>query len=89
MSVPHTVADVIHAHVTLELECIDRMYLNVYQPHLQLEQHVFQFLRAQRTVTLGTGQSRHVRQHFQRPASHLFFRELGLSQPDSMRWGRC
>jgi hypothetical protein len=48
MSVPHTVADVIHAHVTLELECIDRMYLNVYQPHLQLEQHVFQFLREQR-----------------------------------------
>lgn len=48
MSVPQTVADVIRKHVTLELECIDRMYLNVYQPELQLEQHVFQFLREQR-----------------------------------------
>ena len=48
MSLPHTVADVIREHVTLELECIDRMYLNVYQPDLQLEQHVFRFLREQR-----------------------------------------
>ena len=51
MSLPRTVADVIREHVTLELECIDRMYLNVYQPDLQLERHVFQFLREQR----GTG----------------------------------
>src|SRR5436190_10685673 len=48
MSLPRTVANVIRDHVTLELECIDRMYLNVYQPSLQLEQHVFQFLRQQR-----------------------------------------
>jgi hypothetical protein len=48
MSVPRTVADVIHSHVTLDLECIDRMYLNVYQPRLQLERHVFRFLREQR-----------------------------------------
>jgi hypothetical protein len=51
MSLPRTVADVIREHVTLELECIDRMYLNVYQPKLQLDRHVFQFLRQQR----GTG----------------------------------
>lgn len=48
MSVPRTTADVIQEHVTLELECIDRMYLNVYQPDLQLEHHVYQFLREQR-----------------------------------------
>ncbi len=34
MSVPRTVADVIRHHVTLEVEGIDRMYLNVYQPKL-------------------------------------------------------
>lgn len=51
MSLPRTVADVMREHVTLELECIDRMYLNVYQPKLQLEHHVYQFLRQQR----GTG----------------------------------
>ena len=33
MSLPRTVADVLRDHVTLEVEGIDRMYLNVYQPH--------------------------------------------------------
>ena len=35
MSLPRTVADVLREHVTLEVEGIDRMYLNVYQPRLQ------------------------------------------------------
>jgi hypothetical protein len=48
MSLPRTVADVIRQHVTLEVECIDRMYLNVYQPNLQRERDVFRFLRDQR-----------------------------------------
>jgi hypothetical protein len=37
MSVPRTVAAVIRQHVTLEVEGIDRMYLNIYQPNLQSE----------------------------------------------------
>jgi hypothetical protein len=45
MSLPRTVAEVIGQHVTLELECIDRMYLNVYQPKLQTPKQVFCFLR--------------------------------------------
>jgi hypothetical protein len=48
MSLPRTVADVISQHVTLELQCMDRLYLNVYQPKLQVEQHVFYFLRQAR-----------------------------------------
>jgi hypothetical protein len=48
MSLPRTVAEVIRQHVTLELEAIDRMYLNAYQPQLQLERHVFRFVREQR-----------------------------------------
>ena len=32
MSLPRTVADVFDSHVTLELESLDRVYLNVYQP---------------------------------------------------------
>jgi hypothetical protein len=48
MSLPRTVAEVINQHVTLEVEAIDRMYLNAYQPKLQLERHVFRFLREQR-----------------------------------------
>ena len=35
MSIPRSVADVVRQHVTLEVEGIDRMYLNVYVPALQ------------------------------------------------------
>ena len=35
MTLPRTVADVLCDHVVLEVECIDRLYLNVYQPRLQ------------------------------------------------------
>ena len=33
-SVPRTVAEVIQEHVVLEVESLDRMYLNVYQRRL-------------------------------------------------------
>ena len=45
MSLPRTVAEVIDHHVTLELESLDRVYLNVYQPELQTARSVFRFLR--------------------------------------------
>ncbi len=35
MTLPRTVADVLNDHVVFEVECIDRMYLNVYVPGLQ------------------------------------------------------
>src|SRR6266545_2867303 len=35
MTLPRTVADVLADHVVFEVECIDRMYLNVYVPQLQ------------------------------------------------------
>ena len=35
MNIPHTAADVLDNHVTLEYESIDRMYLNLYVPQLQ------------------------------------------------------
>ena len=35
MTVARTVADVLTEHVVFDVECIDRMYLNVYQPKLQ------------------------------------------------------
>src|SRR5436853_7059063 len=48
MSVPRTVADVLRNHVTLEVEGIDRMYLNVYQPKLQTEKQAACFFRYHR-----------------------------------------
>ena len=35
MSVARTAAEVLSAHATLELECLDRLYLNGYMPLLQ------------------------------------------------------
>jgi hypothetical protein len=48
MSVPRSVADVIRNHVTLTVEGIDRMYLNVYQPKLQMEKGAACFFRIHR-----------------------------------------
>src|SRR5438093_4752378 len=48
MTTPRTVAEVIRRHVTLEVESIDRMYLNVYQPRLQNERGIAAFFRYHR-----------------------------------------
>jgi hypothetical protein len=48
MSIPRSVADVIRNHLTLEVEGIDRMYLNVYQPKLQTEKQAACFFRYHR-----------------------------------------
>ncbi len=48
MTVPRCAADVLADHVTLEVDCIDRMYLNIYQPRLQFAEGVVAFLRAHR-----------------------------------------
>jgi hypothetical protein len=76
MSLPRTVAEVINQHVTLELESLDRVYLNVYQPRLQTPKAAFLFLRENygrgavssrqmRTITQRFLQSidRYARQH--------------------------
>src|SRR3977135_85648 len=44
MSIARSVADVLRDHVVLELEAIDRMYLNVYVPHLQTVRAVVGYL---------------------------------------------
>jgi hypothetical protein len=43
MSIASSVAQILEKHVTLEVEGIDRMYLNVYVPRLQWEQGVVGF----------------------------------------------
>src|SRR3984957_15653930 len=48
MSLPRSVAEVLSEHVALEVEGIDRMYLNVYVPGLQREQGVATFFRFHR-----------------------------------------
>src|SRR5437870_183789 len=48
MTIPRSVAEVLAEHVTLEVEGIDRMYLNVYIPGLQREEGVATFFRFHR-----------------------------------------
>jgi hypothetical protein len=48
MSVPQSVAEILNRHITFEVECIDRMYLNVYVPGLQWEGGVVKFFRSHR-----------------------------------------
>src|SRR5262249_34224211 len=48
MSVPKSVAAVLRDHVTLQVEGLDRMYLNVFVPKLQRELGVVAFLRYHR-----------------------------------------
>ena len=48
MSLPRTVAEILREHVTLQVECIDRLYLNGYVPQLQYESGVARFFRHHR-----------------------------------------
>jgi hypothetical protein len=48
MSLARSVAEVLGKHVTLEVESIDRMYLNAYVPLLQSERGVVSFFRFHR-----------------------------------------
>ena len=48
MTLPQSVAEILKTHVTLEVEGIDRMYLNVYVPRLQLVEGVLGFIRRHR-----------------------------------------
>jgi hypothetical protein len=45
---PDSVAEVLREHVVLEVEGIDRMYLNVYVPVLQAVEGVLKFIRIHR-----------------------------------------
>src|SRR3954452_196712 len=54
MTLPRSAADVLKDHVTLEVEGIDRMYLNVYQPRLQTERGVAAFFRFHRGETFAS-----------------------------------
>src|SRR5947209_5156528 len=47
MTLPRTVADVVTEHVVFQVECIDRMYLNVYVPGLQYARGVVAYVHRQ------------------------------------------
>ncbi len=48
MSVAYSVAEILRDHMTLSVESLDRVCLNVYVPKLQYEQGVAAFFRFHR-----------------------------------------
>ncbi len=48
MTLPRSAADVLADHVVWELECIDRMYLNLYVPQLMFADGIAHFFRVHR-----------------------------------------
>ena len=49
---PVTTWDVLDGHVTLDLQCLDRIYLNGYVPNLQVGGQIVQFLAGQTPLEL-------------------------------------
>jgi hypothetical protein len=54
MNISTTVADVLQKHVVLTVESIDRMYLKVMQPRLQVEKGIAYFFRSHRGEAFAT-----------------------------------
>jgi hypothetical protein len=51
---PQTVTDVLRKHVILEVESIDRMYLNAIVPRLQIVEGALRFIRQQRGAKVAS-----------------------------------
>ena len=51
---PQSVAEVLSKHVTLEVESIDRMYLNAIVPRLQIVEGALRFIRQQRKAKVAS-----------------------------------
>jgi len=54
MSISQTVTEILRNHVTLEVESIDRMYLNLYVPKLQYAGGIASFFRYHRGATFAS-----------------------------------
>ena len=54
MTLPRCAADVLADHVRLEIECIDRMYLNVFVPGLLRTGQVIGFLMRHRGFPIAS-----------------------------------
>jgi len=54
LKLPQTVAEVLGKHVVLEVESIDRMYLNAIVPRLQIVEGALRFIRQQRGAKVAS-----------------------------------
>ena len=76
MTLPRTTAEVFADHALFQIECVDRMYLNVYAPNLQFPKGLIGYLRE------AAGRERAVasvdRVHHRSGQPLLLLRGLGL-----------
>ena len=54
MKIPQAVSAILREHVTLEVESLDRVYLNVYVPQVQYDGGVVAFLHQQRAAKIAS-----------------------------------
>jgi hypothetical protein len=88
MTVARSVADVLTEHVVFEVECIDRMYLNVYQPKLQYATGIIGFLRERLDMRIAsTAPLSRISDRFTR-AVHRFAETEGIEWVDFARGER-
>ena len=86
MSLPRSVAEVLKQHVTLEVEGIDRMYLNVYQPRLQTDRGVAAFFRFHRGATFASSCAHEPHEQVVHRCGRSL-RQAGTDPPDHLHQG--
>jgi hypothetical protein len=88
MTVARSVADVLADHVVFEVECIDRMYLNVYVPGLQYEAGLVAYVHQQLGLPIAsTAPLAKVSDAFS-AAMRRFARDQGVSWVDFVKGQR-
>ena len=88
MTVARIVADVLTEHVVFEVECIDRMYLNVYQPKLQYATGIIGYLRERLDMPIAsTAPLGKISDRFTR-AVHRFAETEGIEWVDFVKGER-
>lgn len=82
MTLPRSVSDVLSCHVRFEVECIDRMYLNVYVPQLQFALGIVGFVHRQLGLPVAsTAPLAAITEAFVR-SIHAFARQEGVPLVD-------
>ena len=88
MTVARTVADVLTQHVTFEVECIDRMFLNVYQPRLQHPGGIVSYVHRNLGLPIAsTAPLAKISDRFDR-AVHRFAKDEGIPWVDFVKGQR-
>src|SRR3954466_3996392 len=88
MTLPRTVAEVVAEHVVFEVECIDRMYCNVYVPQLQYAAGIVGYVHHQLGLPVASTAPLAKLTDVFSAAMHRFAREQGVPWVDFLKGQR-